>query len=630
MAIRVAVAICCCLLALVGAASFVVSPEASAPEPAEFDRTVAMGLTLEERRGLAADRFVPRAQIAFSQYPYVVGYRGLGLAADAIDDPLVRQQFGYPQTVYVETAPPDVSLAPTGQLLGGYTEEWLAAGDAHYVIGSDARIPSGPTAVAFADRARAETFASNYGGRVVGWEERSRFDVPRSDGQVARDRVDAHHAGADETVTEASELLDRPVEIVVGADEPTLRSALENAEPNVAIRLPPGTYDGPVEIDESVTILGTDATIAGDGNGSVVTVTADDVAISGVTIEGMGDALRTDDPSIDDDTPDWDRQTEEAYGYSDAAIVADSTDRLLVTGLQTETPASGIVLRDVDRAVVDDVHVVGTDDWNDGFMGVVTIRSPAVIQGSTFEGGRDGVYTHRSSGVTVRDTRFHDGRFGVHLMYTSDALVVDNCAVGQALSGFVIMTSPSGVAIADNVVVDTEQGISTSGSDAYIGGNVVVGTEQAISTSARNSLYSENTIVDNTVGFRASSVFPTSVVVGNDVADNERHVRATSGPLRVWSDDGEGNYWTGAEGLDRPYSPTDPVDGMLHRSEAARTLADAPVVRGLRTLRGSVPGMRGESVLDTEPRESPVDEPRLEAARALAEGRTTPTEVCSG
>jgi nitrous oxidase accessory protein NosD len=329
------------------------------------------------------------------------------------------------------------------------------------------------------------------------------------------------------------------------------------------------------------------------------------------------------------DRPDWDRQTEEAYGYSDAAITSDSVDRLLVTDIEADTPASGIVLRDTDRAVVDDVRINGADDWRDGFMGVVTIRSPAVVQDSTFDGGRDGVYTHRSDGVVIRDNRFIDGRFGTHFMYTSNGLFVDNCASGQALSGVTIMTSPTGVVIGDNIIIDTEQGIATSGSDSYIGGNIVVGTGQAIRTSARNSLYADNTVVGNDVGFRASAVFPTSVVIRNDVVDNERHVRATSGPLRVWSHNGEGNYWSGAEGLDRRYSPTDPVDGRLHRTASARALAAAPIVRGLRTLRGSVPGMRGESVVDAAPRDTPANPARLETAERLADGSANVSEVCS-
>ncbi|MFQ3284220.1 NosD domain-containing protein [Natronomonas sp.] len=628
MSLRVAVAVGCCLLVLVGAGSFAVSPGASDPGAAEFDRTVAMGLTLEEQRLLGSNRFAPRAQVTYSQYPYVVGYRGVGLAASAVDDPLVRQQFGYPRGVHVEAAPPGVSLDESGYPVGEYSGQWIDAGDAYFVVDSAARTPSGPVTLAFDARTDAAAFAESYDGSVTRWADRGQFDTSQTDGSSARDRVETQHADANATVASARELLDRPVETVVGEDTPTLRAALADAEENTTIRLPPGTYHGPIAVNESVTIRGENATIVGDGNGSVVMVTEDDVALVGVSIEGMGDSLQPEGSAADADRANWDRATEEAYGYADAAVTADSVDRLLVTRIEVETPASGVVLRDTDRAVVDDIRVNGTDRWEDGFMGVTTIRSPAVVQGSTFDGGRDGVYTHRSSGVTIRNNEFIGGRFGSHFMYTSEVLFADNCVTEQYLSGVVVMTNPSGIAIADNVITDSRQGISTSGSDAYVGENTIVGTQQAMSTSARNSLYADNTVVGNAVGFRASSVFPTSIVVRNDVVDNERHVRATTGPLRVWSHDGEGNYWSGAEDLSRRYSPTDPVDGRLHRTGAARTLADAPIVRGLRTLRGSTPGMRGESVIDASPRSTPANPSRLETAQRLADGRTTVSEVC--
>lgn len=624
MNIRVAVAVVCCLLALGGGASFFVSPADSAPGPTEFDRTVAIGLTLEEQRGVADEQFLPRAQVAYSQYPYIVGYRGLGTAANDVDDSLVRQQFGYPQAVHIETVPDDVDIDDDGALVAAGFGRWTPADETFFAVNTGAETPSGPTPVPFADRADAEAFVTEHGGEIRTWDDRATFAASDPGGEAAKERVDRQQRLADENVSAAMELLDRPVEIVVGDDEPTLQDAIDAAPAGTAIELPPGTYDGPVEIDRPVTLVGENATVVGDGNSTVITIEADEVAVSGLSIAGIGDSLRADEV----DAEGWDRRTEEAYGYSDAGITVAEADRILVEGVDMETPASGVVFRDSAESVVANSSVDGTEEWADGFMGVVAMRSPLVVQDSTFTEGRDGVYTHRAEGVTVRDNHFVEGRFGVHLMYTSDALVDNNCAVSQELSGVVVMTSPAGTAITNNVVVDTAQGVPTSGSDAYIGGNVIADTEQALSTSARNSLYTENTIVGNEVGMRASSVFPTSTVVRNDFADNDRHVRATTGPLRVWSDGDEGNYWEGAAGLDRRYTPTDPVDERLHRTDAARTLSDAPVVRGLRTLRGSVPGMRGESVVDAAPRSHPVDETRIETARALADGTATAEEVC--
>ncbi len=612
--VRVIAAISVTVVVLVSAGAFVVSPNSSTQEAVDFEDTVSIGLTLEERQTIEAHgRLVPRVQVAYSQYPFVVGYRGIGQAAEAVDDPLVRQQFGYAQSVHVEVAPTDVDVDSDGYLHGEPTNEWIPADEAVFVTDTDARTPGVEATVAFESRTAAGTFAERHGGRLLEWDDRTAFEAREADGAVANDRVDAQHAEADERVATAFESLDRPESVVVGEDAETIQDAVETADPNSTIRLPPGVYEESVTIDRPVSIRGENATVVGDGNGSVVTVTASDVAIEGVSISGVGEVSRPDDV-----TPEgWDGHTEAAYGHADAGITIADSDRVLVTDVEIDTPTSGIAIRDSNGTVVDDVVVRGADTWEDGFMGVVTVRSRIVVQQSTFVDGRDGVYTLRSHGAVIRDNRFDGGRFGTHLMYTSDALIDGNCIHGQTAAGIVIMTSPSRTVIRENVLVDASQGILTSGSDSYIGGNVVVASQHGISTNARNSLYSDNVLVGNEVGFVAASVVPTSRVVNNDVIDNDEHVLIRSGPLRVWSHDGEGNYWSGAADLKREFTPTGPVDGILHRTTAATTLAASPAARSLRQLRTETPGMRSESVVDASPRATPANDSRVEFGSEL-------------
>lgn len=616
---RVVVAVACVVLAI-GAGSFAVSPAVSTQEVVDFDDTVKIGLTIEQRQTLAErDRFVPRAQVTYSQYTYVVGYRGIGLAAADVDDPLMRQRFGYPQTIYVETAPSDVELDAENFVSGDQTGEWVHADEAFFVVDTGARIPGSAATVPFADRSDAVAFADRYDGRVLEWADRSAFDAPEDGGELARDRIDRQNADADAAAAEAREALDREESVVVGEDVETLQAALDRAEPNTTIRLPPGTYQGPVTVDRPVTIRGEDARIVGDGEGSVVTIRDARAAIVGVSISGVGETHRPEDVTPED----WDETIEAAYGHADAGITIVEGDRVFVSEVEIDTPASGIAVRDSQGTVVDDVTIQGADTWQEGFMGVVTIRSPAVIQNSTVADGRDGVYTHRSHGVVVRDSEFDGGRFGIHLMYTSDALLEGNCLYGQGSSGIVVMTSPSGTAITENVLVDASQGILTSGSDAYVGENLVVGSQQGISTGARNSLYVDNAVVGNDVGVGASSIIPTSRVVDNDVVDNHQHVRVGSGPLRVWSHGDRGNYWSGAADLDRPFAPSGPIDSRLHRTTTAETLAASPVAHTLRALRTEAPGMRTAQVVDAAPRSTPSNPERVETGRALLDDYET-------
>jgi len=186
------------------------------------------------------------------------------------------------------------------------------------------------------------------------------------------------------------------------------------------------------------------------------------------------------------------------------------------------------------------------------------------------------------------------------------------------------MTDPARNAIVGNVVTNTSNGIATSGSYSYIADNVAVNSRVGITTTAVGSLYEHNVVRNNTYGMRTGSVLATSRVWKNDYVDNEHHAGASAGPLRVWAHNDHGNYWQGAYGTatdghyDRAYVPTDSVDGQLHRSTARYTVAESPVTKGLRALRGSTPGLRGGSIIDPAPQTTPQNPDRLRLSERVA------------
>jgi len=247
----------------------------------------------------------------------------------------------------------------------------------------------------------------------------------------------------------------------------------------------------------------------------------------------------------------------------------------------------------------------------------MAMGSSVVVEDSTFQAGRDGIYLHRSPETVIRNNTFRENRYGVHLMHTSDAVVASNRFTDQEFGGITIMTNPARNAIVDNVVANTSNAISTSGSYSYIARNIAVDSRIGITTSAVGSLYEHNVVRNNTYGMRTGSVLATSRVWKNDFVDNANHAGASAGPLRVWAHNGHGNYWQGAYGptsdgrYDRSYVPTDSVDGQLHRSAARRTVAESPVKKGLRALQGSAPGLRSGSIIDPDPQTEPQNPDRL-------------------
>ncbi|WP_115862456.1 NosD domain-containing protein [Halorussus litoreus] len=637
---------------LVSSASFVVDVGADRPAPVPFEDTITMGMTAAatvqaEERGVE----VPRAEVFYSQYRYVVGYHGVASLADELGREGHARQFGTPLAIYVsDYANADLNVTDEGLFrisdAPSTYEGWVAAEDAHFVVGSRARTPAGEAVVPFSDRSVAESFAAEHGGTVRDWDavRSNSFDTGAATGEAFRAEVRAQHEWADRQVANATALLDRPVSVVVGEDAPTLPAAVEAAPPNTTVRVPAGTYDvnatgdGSLTVDKPLTLrgAGNDTHLRGDGNGSVVTATTGRVAVADIRISGVGDTFSDENVSTDQGDA-WDYRVQLGYGYGDAGVTLDSANGSLVRNVSVDTPANGVVVRWSENAVVDGVTVNGSDDWTDGFMGVMVMRSRTVVQNSTFVGGRDGVYTHLSDGLVVRDNRMvGEGgmRFGVHEMYTSDALVADNAVTG-ASTGVVVMTRPNGNLVVGNHVRDSYAGVNVAGRASYVAENVVVDNHYGLEAPSQTSIYERNVVVENDIGFRASSLIPTNRVVENDFVDNDRYVTASLGPLRVWTADGRGNYWDDAPGsdaggdgvLDRPFQPSGPVDSRVGDTPGAATLANSPSLTAIRALQGAVPGLRPTGVVDEAPLADPVRPAVVDRAAGANGTETTETDA---
>ncbi|KAB1196879.1 MULTISPECIES: NosD domain-containing protein [Haloferax] len=608
------------LVLVLASVSFVV-PAAGTVSPVPFDDTVKTGGTAVDIRLSEVEGFeVPVAQVHFSRYRYVIGYYDVTTAAADIASPESARQFGDPLAVFVSdyaTVSPVVD--DDGYLRTQHNRQpgWVEASEASFVVGSSARVPSGPIAVPFSDADNAQSFADRYGGEVVGWQTfRERSESTLETRLAAFEAsVTAHHDWANQTVTASDSLFDRPVSTVVGEDAPTVEAAVESAPANTAVYVPPGNYSvDTVELNRSVTLVGAgpETRLVGDGNGSVVHVRADRGAVANLSISGVG-SVGTRRIQATNESVDWDTRVQLAYGRGDAGIVLDGANDSAVRGVHIDTPASGIIVRESADSVLANLSIQGAETASEGFMGVVLIGERSVVETSTFRDGRDSVYTHRADGSVVRNNRMEGGRYGVHEMYTSDVLVAGNVVRDNRI-GVIIMTRPIGNLVVGNDVRNANFGFIPAGSDTYVADNVFADNEYGMDVSGDRQVYVRNTVVGNDVGVRGSSTFPTNVVVHNDIVGNDRQVESKLGPMRTWTRDGEGNYWgdlpledADRDGAyDRAFQPSGPVDSELGRHQAALTLSRAPMMDALRRARDDVAGLRGSGVVDAAPRTTPV------------------------
>jgi len=604
-------------------------------EPANFDRTVQMGITLEDEIARGDDVDFPQVQVFYSQYGYVVGYYGVETFLETRDQEGHQQRFGYPLTVLVsDYSGVDLELTEEGYPATDAVTGWADAEDAVFVVDSEARATHGETVLPFSEREDAEAFAEEYDGEVVSWTELLEVGFEIDDADVVRERVDDDHGYADELVASSRPFLDRdvrPISVEVGGEDgpETIEAAIEEADNGTTVVVPEGTYEERIEIDKPITLAGEGATIDGGGDGTVVTVTDDDAAVTGLEIVGTGDIATDrdrDEPADDEEVPEdghddgeWDERVEEYYGTGDAGITVDDASNVLLEDVTIETEANGVLLLDSADNIVRNATVFGTEDPYDGFMGVATLRSPGVIEDSTFVGGRDGVYTHRADGIVVRDNEARDLRYGIHLMYTSDSLIADNHVENPDVAAIDVMTVPERNAIVGNYAEGGNYGYRMLGSHFYIADNVAVDNGVGIRDAVTNTIYERNVFAGSETGFESVSILPTDRVVDNDFVDNDEHATSADGPLRVFTHDGTGNYWDGAIGtpdgptLDRSYAPTDAVDKRLHYVDGTPTLAQSPAVTATRGLEDAVPALRQGTIIDTAPLCEPANPDGLEA-----------------
>lgn len=460
------------------------------------------------------------------------------------------------------------------------------------------------------------TKGSDTGDRTV-----KRLPVGRADrsARAWQEVVDRREASANRSISRVQGTLDRPVSVVVGRNAPTITRALDRAPPNTTVVVPPGTYRvDDLRVQESVTIRGAgpNATrIVGDGNGSVLTVSASRTAVTSLSITGVGPnrsgANRSlDDAAISVNESSWKYQYWKVHGFGDAAIVFDDAPQGLVLDVQINTTSSGIIARNSPNTTVSELTLYGTREYQDGFIGVVALGSSVIVEDSCLRGGKVGVYAYDAPRTVVRNSSMEGMLVGVFDLYSAQLLVANN-TIEDTWNAVYLETRSYGSAVVGNRLENNRNGVLVEGRSNYITNNTAVRNRHGIVVQGQYSLYRHNTMAYNRVGVRAMSLFPTNRMTANDVVHNRKYAEtARYNVLHSW----RGNFWFGAPGIDldddgrlpRTFRPTGPVDQHADQVRGVPTLGQSPALRLLRRLQRLMPGLRSGGVIDPRPRTDPV------------------------
>ncbi|PHP67708.1 carbohydrate-binding protein [Zhengella mangrovi] len=387
-------------------------------------------------------------------------------------------------------------------------------------------------------------------------------------------------------------------EIDVPAGPGALRQAIASAAPGDVLRLGPGPYAGPVTIDRPLTLRGTGLTmVRGTGEGSVITIEAPGVTLSGLTVQGSGIRLDALDAGITID---------KTAGH---AVIEDNT---VIGNL------IGVNIHGGQDVVVRSNRIIGREDLrkNERGPGIYVWNAPGLlVEDNDIARGRDGVFITTSHHAVYRNNRISDLRFAFHSMYANDIEVTGNVSRGNDM-GYAFMFS-RGLTVTDNLSDgDRTHGIFMNfANKATIRHNDVRngGDKCLFIYNSNGNRFEANRFEGCGIGVHFTAGSEGNAMTGNAFVNNRIQVKYVGTRWLEWSVDGHGNYWSDHGGFDvngdgladSHYRPNDLVDRITWSQPMARLLLGSPAVQLIRWSQSRFPGLLPGGVIDSHPLMSP-------------------------
>jgi len=348
-----------------------------------------------------------------------------------------------------------------------------------------------------------------------------------------------------------------------------LEIALAEARPGDTLRLSAGVHPGPITVSKPVHLIGNPgAVLEGNGQGSALILSSDDVRVSNLKVRGSGADLSQDD----------------------AVILLYDVRNATVEQCEVEARAFGIYIRGGGNNRVIGNVVRGDPSLERSRRGngihLWKTRNNEILNNKV-ESVRDGLYFSFAHDNQIRGNEGSRLRYGIHYMYSERNTLIGN-RFSDSIGGITLMFS-RGNRVEENLVVrNRDFGIL----GLFLERSVLIRNQVAengrglfVEDSHRNQ-FSANRVQRNGVGAYITAGSEANVFSSNRFEGNLVQVYHGHAGVNAWSQAGRGNFWGDYSGFDwngdgigdTPYRLQTTASALMARYPVARWFWMTPIV----------------------------------------------------
>jgi nitrous oxidase accessory protein len=399
----------------------------------------------------------------------------------------------------------------------------------------------------------------------------------------------------------AGDMTSKPLVVSKQGPFQSIQEAIHTARAGDTIRVESGFYRGNLILDKQVTLEGVGKPIIhGDGQASVITVTADGCVVRGFVIESSGTMLIDEDSGI---------------------LLKSSHNQIEQNELRDVL--FGIYLFSADHNLIADNTIRGREYLELGERGSgihIWNSRDNVIRTNNITLLRDGMYFQNAYHTTITGNRVSELRYGIHYMFSDDNKFEDNLFYNN-VAGAAIMYSHR-IELRRNGFLHN-RGFSSFGilfqdsDDCLVEDNLIVDNVVGIFMEAlRRSVFRRNLIAENDTAIQIFSSAEENLIERNNFSDNLSPIQVIGKrTTTLWSQPGSGNYWSDYAGYDLdadgigdvPFKIENVFEHLEGNYPRLRLYLLSPAAQAMALGERTFPVIEGSQEFDFYPRMKPVE-----------------------